>query len=96
MYTSFDYHDCVWGRDLTISRNISHRVSELLYSVNNNQDKGRSNTGIYLYGVGDGGGGPHRLMIERQQRLKDVDGMPKLVLYFYHSTWQLIKIISVN
>ncbi|CAG7731917.1 unnamed protein product, partial [Allacma fusca] len=69
------------------SYNMNATVSELLYSVNNSQDKGRANTGVYLYGVGDGGGGPTRLMIERQKRVQDVDGMPKLVFetpdYFF-------------
>jgi len=69
------------------SYNMNATVSEILYSVSNNQDKGRTNQGIYLYGVGDGGGGPHRLMIERQKRLQNVDGVPKIVFegpdYFF-------------
>ena len=31
-----------------------------------------------LYGYGDGGGGPHKPMLDRMKRLKDVDGVPKM------------------
>ena len=35
---------------------------------------------LYIYGYGDGGGGPTREMLETATRLKDMPGMPKLRL----------------
>jgi len=60
------------------SYNMNATIEEILFSQNNSEDKGRANVGIYLYGYGDGGGGPTRTMIERQQRVQDVDGIPKV------------------
>lgn len=34
--------------------------------------------GIYLYGFGDGGGGPTRLQIDRIRRMRDVDALPRV------------------
>ncbi|CAL8089914.1 unnamed protein product [Orchesella dallaii] len=63
-------------------------VKEVLKSVNNSEDKGRTNVGAYLYGLGDGGGGPTAPIIERLQRLQDVDGLPKIIFngpdYFFN------------
>lgn len=56
---------------------MSGSVDEFLKSQNNSQDKGRCNNGIYLFGHGDGGGGPTRTIIERIKRVQNVDGLPK-------------------
>lgn len=40
----------------------------------------RANRSIYVYGYGDGGGGPTREMLERAARLRDFDGLPKVTL----------------
>lgn len=53
---------------------------ELLYSVKNFADKGRSNRSLYLFGFGDGGQGPTEDMVERLQRMRDVDGLPKVAM----------------
>jgi len=55
------------------------KVSEALKTERNLLDKGRVSQSVMLYGFGDGGGGPHRAMLDRLQRLKDVDGVPKLM-----------------
>ncbi|KAK2163932.1 hypothetical protein LSH36_72g08048 [Paralvinella palmiformis] len=54
------------------------RVDEMMRSVDNFKDKGRSNVGLYLYGHGDGGQGPNADMIERITRLTDCDQIPKI------------------
>jgi len=54
------------------------KVSEALKTERNLLDKGRVSQSVMLYGFGDGGGGPHRNMLDRLERLKDVDGVPKL------------------
>lgn len=53
------------------------RVKEILKSVNNSEDKGRTNIGAYLYGLGDGGGGPTVPIIERLKRVQKVEGLPR-------------------
>ncbi len=55
-------------------------VEEVLKSQTNFKDKGRSNTSLMLFGVGDGGGGPMDKHIEQLERMKDTDGLPKVVL----------------
>ena len=55
---------------------MSGSVDEILKSQNNSEDKGRCNNGIYLFGHGDGGGGPTRRIIERLKRVANVDGLP--------------------
>ena len=53
-------------------------VEEILKSQTNFKDKGRSNSSLYLFGIGDGGGGPQPAMIDRLQTMKDVAGVPKV------------------
>jgi len=55
-------------------------VDEILRSQTNFKDKGRSNNSLYLFGIGDGGGGPMPNMIEKLDRMKDCAGLPKVVL----------------
>ncbi|CAL4203420.1 unnamed protein product, partial [Meganyctiphanes norvegica] len=53
-------------------------VDEAFRTLNNLQDKGRVGTSAFLFGYGDGGGGPTQDMLERLRRMKDVDGIPKV------------------
>lgn len=46
------------------------RVSEALKTERNLLDKGRVTRSVMLYGFGDGGGGPHKPMLDRMERLK--------------------------
>ncbi|KAM8972229.1 alpha-mannosidase 2C1 [Pelodytes ibericus] len=55
-------------------------VEEILKTVKNNRDKGRVNSSIFLYGFGDGGGGPTEKMLSRLNRMKDTDGLPRVSL----------------
>lgn len=54
------------------------KPDELAYAVRNFRDKGRATRSMYLFGHGDGGGGPTREMLERARRVRDLDGLPKL------------------
>ncbi|XP_072045135.1 alpha-mannosidase 2C1-like [Amphiura filiformis] len=56
------------------------QVQELLKTSTNQKDKGRVNHGIMLFGHGDGGGGPKEDMLERYERLKNCDGIPKVCM----------------
>jgi alpha-mannosidase len=58
--------------------NANGTVKELLFHVRNYKDLERSNESYYLFGFGDGGGGPTMEMLERLRRVRDVDGMPRV------------------
>uniref|UniRef100_A0A6B2KX21 alpha-mannosidase n=1 Tax=Arcella intermedia TaxID=1963864 RepID=A0A6B2KX21_9EUKA len=66
-------------------------VKELLYTVENNNNKDTTNHSMYLFGIGDGGGGPTLQMLERISRVQDVDGLPKLVSQTPHQFFQKVK-----
>ncbi|KAJ2807100.1 Glycoside hydrolase, 38 vacuolar alpha mannosidase [Coemansia furcata] len=51
---------------------------QLVDSVKNHKDIAYSNESLYLYGNGDGGGGPLEAMLERMRRVEDVDGLPRV------------------
>ena len=46
---------------------------------------------MYLFGFGDGGGGPTRKIIEQQLRCRDVDGIPKVQLSTPEQFWQALE-----
>lgn len=62
--------------------NADFSPKELAYSVHNFKDHDRANRSLYVYGYGDGGGGPTVEMLENARRLADVEGMPKVRLEF--------------
>ncbi|MGK2929165.1 MAG: alpha-mannosidase [Acidimicrobiales bacterium] len=58
---------------------------ELAFAVHNFRDKGRASRSMYLFGHGDGGGGPTREMLERARRVAGwdgagLDGLPHLTI----------------
>lgn len=53
-------------------------IKEMLFQTQNYKDLDRSNDSVYLFGFGDGGGGPTREMLARLERLKDIDGVPRV------------------
>ncbi len=52
-------------------------ISELRYHAANYKDAGRGSDGYYLFGHGDGGGGPTPHMLETLQRTSDLLGVPR-------------------
>ncbi|KAJ2656985.1 Glycoside hydrolase, 38 vacuolar alpha mannosidase [Coemansia sp. RSA 1200] len=54
------------------------RPGELIDSVKRHKDIAYSNESLYLFGNGDGGGGPLRPMLERMRRMQSVDGLPRV------------------
>ena len=56
-------------------------VEELRRTVRDYRDNDRSGKSIMLFGVGDGGGGPTRDMLERIRRAKDLQGLPRTVIH---------------
>ncbi|CAI7994927.1 Alpha-mannosidase 2C1 [Geodia barretti] len=55
-------------------------VKDVLKTVSQFRDKGRSRQSILLYGHGDGGGGPTEDMLQNLKRMEDVDGLPKVLM----------------
>ena len=53
----------------------SGNITDVIKSQTNFRDKGRSNESMYLFGVGDGGGGPLPEMIEKLQRQENLAGI---------------------
>nr|XP_027214752.1 alpha-mannosidase 2C1-like [Penaeus vannamei] len=88
MVNKFPHHNFTWeGIDGSTvlahfppgdSYNMNTTVEEAVRTVKNLEDKGRVSTSAFLFGYGDGGGGPTQDMLERARRLKDADGCPKM------------------
>ncbi|XP_036011232.1 alpha-mannosidase 2C1 isoform X7 [Mus musculus] len=90
LVNSFPHHTFFW-EGLDGSRVLVHfppgdsygmqgSVEEVLKTVTNNRDKGRTNHSGFLFGFGDGGGGPTQTMLDRLKRLSNTDGLPRVQL----------------
>jgi len=58
--------------------NSMANVKEVHYSVENYKDHESSKESYLPFGYGDGGGGPTMGMIEQLNRMKNIDGLPKV------------------
>uniref|UniRef100_A0A8C3DIC2 Alpha-mannosidase 2C1 n=1 Tax=Corvus moneduloides TaxID=1196302 RepID=A0A8C3DIC2_CORMO len=72
-------HGCGIQRFLTqkLSWNLVNSFP-MLKTVKNNKDKGRVNHSAFLFGFGDGGGGPTQKMLDRMKRMSNTDGLPRV------------------
>ncbi|XP_074773841.1 alpha-mannosidase 2C1 isoform X3 [Athene noctua] len=88
LVNAFPHHTFFW-EGIDGSRVLTHfppgdsygmhgRVEEILKTVKNNKDKGRVNHSAFLFGFGDGGGGPTQKMLDRMKRMTDTDGLPRV------------------
>jgi alpha-mannosidase len=82
-------HHSFWWEGLDGSRVLAHfppadtyngsfKVGEVLRGVRSYRDSGRTRHSLYLFGHGDGGGGPEADMLEVASRLADLDGSPRV------------------
>ena len=62
----------------TYNGNVS--VRELRFAVENFKDHDRATRSFYLFGWGDGGGGPTAEMLESARRLAETEGVPRLTI----------------
>uniref|UniRef100_A0A8C0MZU7 Mannosidase alpha class 2C member 1 n=1 Tax=Canis lupus familiaris TaxID=9615 RepID=A0A8C0MZU7_CANLF len=62
------------------SYGMQGNVEEVLKTMVKNRDKGRTNHSAFLFGFGDGGGGPTQTMVDRLKRLHNTDGLPRVQL----------------
>jgi alpha-mannosidase len=80
-------HSTFWWEGHDGSRLLAHfppantyngdfSVSELLASVDHFKDSERSDRSLYPFGYGDGGGGPTGAMLERAERVTNLEGLP--------------------
>ena len=87
-FTSPLHHTFLW-RGLDGSEVLTHfppadtyggtaDVEELRYHAANYKDADRSADALYLFGLGDGGGGPSDVMLERLGRCGDLQGVPRV------------------
>ena len=60
--------------------NSSLTGAELAHASRNFADKGSASCSLVPFGHGDGGGGPTREMLARADRLRDLDGSPRVVI----------------
>jgi alpha-mannosidase len=60
--------------------NGNFSAGEVVRSAANFKDHDRSSRSLYLFGWGDGGGGPEPDMIESAHRLSDLEGAPRVEL----------------
>ncbi|HEY4940429.1 MAG TPA: glycoside hydrolase family 38 C-terminal domain-containing protein [Rhizomicrobium sp.] len=86
-FTSPPHHSFHW-RGIDGSEVLTHfppvdtysgmaSMEELRYHAANYKDADRSAEALYLFGYGDGGGGPDAFMIEQLRRTKDLLGVPR-------------------
>jgi len=84
-----------WWQGLDGSRVLTHfppaddynamaDVEAVLRSVNNFKDHDRSRESYMLFGFGDGGGGPTMPMLEQINRMRNVDGLPRVEIRSPH------------
>jgi alpha-mannosidase len=60
--------------------NGTGEVSELRYHAANYKEADRGAEALYLFGCGDGGGGPTRAMLETLGRVGDLQGVPRAMI----------------
>jgi len=60
--------------------NASFSPAQLIFNVRNFKENDRATRSLYVYGFGDGGGGPTKQMLEAAKRLENLEGVPKVKL----------------
>lgn len=72
---------------------MEHTVDEYLLSQKNmtTSCSGHTKIAAFLYGYGDGGGGPHQRMLDRAKILQDIDRLPKVVNSTSEKMFQAIE-----
>ena len=89
-FNKFPHHTFLWeGIDGTQvfshfppadTYNGNFEPKQLMFQVRNFKEHDRATRSLYLYGFGDGGGGPTREMLAAAARLEDFEGMPRVRL----------------
>jgi len=87
-FNQFPHHTFLWqGIDGTRvfshflpanSYNSVYTAEELRRAEANFKEADRARSWLYLFGYGDGGGGPTKEMLEAAERVKNLDGVPRV------------------
>jgi alpha-mannosidase len=87
-FNTFPHHTFLWrGIDGTgvfshflpaNDYNAAMTPRKLLFNVHNFADHDRARRSLFVYGYGDGGGGPTTDMIDAALRMRDVEGLPRV------------------
>jgi alpha-mannosidase len=90
-------HHTFWWEGIDGTRVLTHflpadnyngfySAEEIVRAEKNFKDKGRSDSWLYLFGWGDGGGGPTKEMLEAGRRMTNTEGLPRVTQEFA-GTW---------
>ncbi len=60
--------------------NVSMQPAQLAHAERNYADHGGGSMSMAPFGFGNGGGGPTRDMMERYRRMRDLEGLPRMVI----------------
>ncbi|MFZ9034512.1 MAG: alpha-mannosidase [Francisellaceae bacterium] len=91
-YNRFPYHSFIWrgidGSEVLVhfnptdTYNGSMEAKELVDGEKRYSEKGQLDAFLAVYGIGDGGGGPQFIHIERAKRQQDLEGSPRVQFAF--------------
>jgi len=95
-------HHTFWWEGIDGSRILSHfppadtyvgdmSMAQLFHGVRNFAQKELTDWSMYLFGWGDGGGGPTRHMLERARRLGDLEGAPRVQMTSTNEAFETIE-----
>ncbi len=71
--------------------NADCSIPQLRDNARNYKDHDRSHHSFYLFGYGDGGGGPTKRMIETLKRAKDLEGLPRVTMRSSNDFFDLLE-----
>ncbi|MFP5327820.1 MAG: alpha-mannosidase, partial [Acidimicrobiia bacterium] len=66
-------------------------VAQLIHGARNFSEKATCDRSMYLFGFGDGGGGPTAEMLERARRVADLEGVPRVELTGAEQAFELLE-----
>lgn len=92
-------HHTFWWEGIDGSRVLTHfppadtyngdfSLDQVDHNARSFKDHDIAGSSLYLFGYGDGGGGPTRELLEKANRLHDIEGAPKITLATVESFWQ--------
>ncbi|MGI8906657.1 MAG: alpha-mannosidase [Candidatus Sumerlaeaceae bacterium] len=91
MWEGIDGSDVLTHFPPTEDYNAIVTVEQMRKGARDYKDHDRSTQSIVLYGYGDGGGGPTRLMLERLRRYEDLQGIPRTRFSNTEEFWERLE-----
>ncbi len=98
--TKFPYETYYWqgidGSKVLVHHNVTHlppSPSRVIGALDALQQKSVSDERLVTFGYGDGGGGPEDAMLEIAERIKDLEGCPRV---YYTTVGDFMKNLEAN